>query len=215
MVKRLFMVILVVSVVNVAALVGLGVYAWSRGWLTRERILAAIGALRGEEGEPKDAAVVATGEAETPSPARERIQHNVEQEGEIRLQFDRREREIRDSLRMLEARGLALLREKEAFEERKRRLADAEEKRAEEAGNSGLQKELEILSGAKAKEAKELLRQKDDAEVVWMLRSMESRKVNKIVSACKTEEERLWIGRILGKLSEHSATQAEALEAGS
>ena len=43
---------------------------------------------------------------------------------------------------------------------------------------------------------------------------METRTGRKIIESCKTDEERLWIGRILEQLRQRNDRQAEALTAG-
>ena len=212
--KRLMTVLAIMAILNLAALAGLAAYAGSHGWLARERVRAAAAALKGEEQSKAAAAEEAAAEAQAPQSSGERIRHNQETEERYLIELARREREIQDAWKLLEAQGLALVREKEAFEEQKKRAAAEALARAKESGDSGLQKELEIISGVKAKEAKDLLRQKDDADVVRILMAMEARKARQIVAACKASEERLWIGRILGKLHDSNATQAEALGAG-
>jgi hypothetical protein len=212
--KRLLTVLGMVAILNLAALAGLAGYAASNGWLTRDRVQRAVAALKGEE-EPAAAAAPEVAEEVKPTQSSgERIRRNQEVEERYLIELARREREIQDAWKLLETQGLALVREKEAFEEQKKRAAAEALVRAKESGDSGTQKELEIISGVKAKEAKDLLRQKDDADVVRILMAMEARKARQIVAACKASEERLWIGRILGKLRDSNATQAEALDAG-
>lgn len=212
--KRLWILISVMAVLHLAALGGAVGYAAMQGWLARERVLAAAAALRGEA--PEIAATTRPAEAAEPArPAGERIERVADVQEKARIDLARREREIQDQWQLLEARQLALLQEKERFEEEKKRYAATLAEQARLAGSSGQQRELEIVSGLKAKEAKDLLLQKDDAEVVRMLMGMEPRQARKIVSACRTEEERLWIGRVLRKLHEQDAAQAEALGAGS
>jgi hypothetical protein len=212
--KRLMTVIATMAVLNLAALAGLMGYAWSHGWLTRERVQRAVTVLKGEEEAAVASAPEAAAEGKAPQSSGERIRRNQEVEERYLIELARREREIQDAWKLLETQGLALVREKEAFEEMKKRNAAEVLARAKETGDSGSQKELEIISGVKAKEAKDLLRQKDDADVVRILMAMEARKARQIVAACKASEERLWIGRILGKLHDSNATQAEALGAG-
>ncbi|HVP10475.1 MAG TPA: hypothetical protein VMV94_04710 [Phycisphaerae bacterium] len=212
--KRLITVIAIMAILNLAALAVLAGYAGSHGWLARERVQRAIAALKGEQEATAVAAEEAVMEAAKPQSSGERIRRNQEVEERYLIELARREREIQDAWKLLETQGLALVREKEAFEEQKKRAAAEAQARAKESGDSGLQKELEIISGVKAKEAKDLLRQKDDADVVRILMAMEARKARQIVAACKASEERLWIGRILGKLHDSNAAQAEALGAG-
>jgi hypothetical protein len=212
--KRLATVASIVAVINLSVLVGLTAYAWSQGWLVRDRVQRALAVLQGHEEEAAPSAEAEGGEQRAGKSSSERIQRNQEAEERQLVELTRREREIQDAWKLLETQGLALVREKEAFEEGKKRWAAEVQAKAKQADDGGLQKELEIISGVKAKEAKELLKQKDDADVVRLLMSMEARKARQIVAACKADEERLWIGRILGKLHERDATQAEALGAG-
>lgn len=213
--RRLFTVVSLLAIVHLAVLAGIVAYAWSQDWLTKDRILRAVAVIRGEEEDVVDSSAEVPTDTGAPEIASERIHRNVVLEERFRIELARREREIQDSWRLLEAQQLAFLREQEEFEAAKKRFAAQQEAQARKEGDSGLQKELEILSGIKSKEAKELLKQKDDADVVCLLMTMETRQARKIVSACKTSEERLWIGRILGKLHERDAAQAEALGAGS
>ncbi len=219
--KRLAIAIAVVCVLNVLALAGFGAFAWSRGWLERERVLRAAAILRGEEetGESVTAGEAPKG-ASSPKATRpadaiaERIRLNDEMDARHRIELERREREIRNLWSHLENRELALIRAREELEAAKQRFAEERAALAAASGSDGLQKELEILSSIPAKDAKALLRAKDDADVVRIIRRMDQRRVAKIVRECKSQEERLWIGRVMEKLHESDVAQAEVLGAG-
>ncbi len=211
--KRLFTLAALVAVANLAALIGLAGYAHAQGWLTQERVREALAILKGEQ-EETAASQPADAQENLPKSTVERIQRNREIEERYVIELNRREREIQDAWKLLETRQLDMLREKEALEETKKRFAEEVAQRVQQADDSGLQRELSILSGIGPKDAKDLLRQKQDADVVWLLMTMDVRKARKIVSACKANDERLWIGRVLSKLHEQDATQAEALGAG-
>jgi flagellar motility protein MotE (MotC chaperone) len=214
-VKRLFTIISLLAIAHLAAIGAIVGYAGANGWLAKDRVHAAVAALHGEKPGDTAPATQPAEEPEKPKSSGERIRRNAEAEEKLRIELARREREIQDNWKLLETQQLALLKEKETFEEAKKRWIDEQEKKAKTAGDSGIKKELDILSGLKPDEAKQQLKIKDDADVVRALMTMEVRKARKIVSACKTDEERLWIGRILGKLHEQDAAQAEALGAGS
>ena len=214
-VKRLFTTISLLALVNLGGLAGLAGYAWSKGWIEQDRVRRAIAALKGEQEEP----ALATGKARGSEPksagqAIERIRRNEESEEQHRIELVLREQEIKKGWELLASRDLALLREKEALEEEKRRFVAERERLAETDGSSGLKKELEVLSGVNPKTAKDLLKLKDDADVVRILMSMDQRKVSNIVKQCKTNEERLWIGRVMEQFHDGNATQAEDLGAG-
>ncbi len=212
--RRLLTAIGFVAATNMLGLVGLAVYARSQGWMTPERVHRALAALKGEDEEASASTQPVVDAHEPARPSSERIRRQQEVEERQLIELARREREVQDAWRLLETQQLALVREKEALEGARKRFAAEIEAKGRQADHSGLQKELEIISGVKAKEAKELLRQKDDADVVRILMAMEARKARQIVASCKGSEERQWIGRILDKLHERDATQAEALGAG-
>jgi hypothetical protein len=146
--------------------------------------------------------------------AADRIRQDREAEQIARTELDRRSREIQDGWAMLERQQIALVQARESFEAQKKEYEEALARRAAASGDDGLKRELDILSGVKAKDAKELLKLKQDADVVRILMAIDERKARKIVSECKTDEERSWIGRIMEKLHERNAFQAEALVAG-
>jgi hypothetical protein len=214
-VKRWFTIVSLLAIAHVVALTGGVAYAWSQDWLIKDRVRQAVAVLCGEQIDGPDATEQDADVAEPPKSASDRIRRSVETDERARIELARREREIQDRWQQLEAQQLAFLREQEAFDARQARNAVQEKKKAEQAGDSGLAKELEILAGLKAKDAKALLKLKEDADVVRVLMALEARQARKIVSACKTDEERSWIERILGKLHERNAVQAEALDAGS
>lgn len=221
--KRLFFAVSLMAILNLSALTAGGVYAWKHGWLEKERVHRAMSILRGEEAENTPTSESAAGhdlpvkEAKAPGTMHHSgdvLREGREAEERLRIEFARREREIQDGFRLWEARQLALLREKESFEEEKRRFAAEREVLAKSAGDSGVKKELDTLAGIPAKDAKALLMAKSEAEAAAILKTMDQRKLNKIVKECKTEDERLWIGRILDKFTEGSTAKAESLDEG-
>jgi hypothetical protein len=217
MIRRSFFVLSIVSMMNLAALIGYGTFAWNRGWLEKKRVHEALAVLR--DGMKESSAAAATSRpAESPSMeggSGEQIRRNAEGDEVLRTELQRREQEIQNAWRLLETQQLALVRQKEDFDAEKKRVAAQLAARAAHGKDDGFEKELEILGGVKAKDSKELLRQKPEPDVVRILAALDVRKARKIVSECKTQEERLWIGRILDKLHERDAAQAEVLRGGS
>jgi hypothetical protein len=211
-VKRIFTALAIVAIVNVVALGGLAAYARVQHWLTKDRVRRAVAVLKGDEKKPVEPTL--TPAATKPEGIAKNAGPSELDEGVVRTEFERREREIQDGWQLLETRQLALVKQREELDEDRGRLAKEQELKALKAGNNGAQKELDILGGIKPKQAKELLQQKRDADVVAILKTLEDRKVRKIVGECKTAEERLWIGRILEQLHDGRATQAEVLNAG-
>lgn len=211
--KRLLTALALMSMINMTALAVVAGVAWSKDWLHKDRVRRAFEVLTGKA-DDEATTQRADDEGECVVASSEQIRRKKDADEIARTELERRKREIHNGWDLLERQQLALLKSQEAFEEEKKRHREAQERRAEEAGDEGLKKELEILSGLKAKDAKELLKLKDDADVVRIMLEMEPRKARKIVGECKKNEERLWIGRILEKLHERDAAQAEVLAAG-
>lgn len=210
--KRVFTVISILAVIHVAALAaGVG-FAWHSKWLARDRLREAWAALRGESACPHGPTSAAADEDESVAMASQIGQGVVEPI--VRTQLAVQERRIEDAWRDLEQRQLALLREKEAFDETARRRKLEAEERAKASDDSGMQKEVDLFAKMKPKLAKDLLKGRADAEAAAILMIMDGRTAKRIVDQCKTSEDRQWIGRILGQLKERDATQAEALGAG-
>lgn len=214
--KRIFTALSVVAMLNLAALAGLAVYARTQQWLTKDRVRRAIAVLKGDEKEPSAKPTTMMAEI-APPPARSSVEKRRRSEDldEItRTELDRRRREIQDGWKLLETQQIALVRDREELEQTRARYVEEQRQLARSSGDNSVQKELEIIAGLKPKQAKELLRQKQDADVVALLKAMDDRKVRKIVGECKSEEERQWIGRILEQMHDRIATQAEVLSAG-
>ncbi|OWY72453.1 hypothetical protein B7486_05905 [cyanobacterium TDX16] len=211
--KRFLTALALLSMINMAALAVVAGLAWSKDYLQRDRLRNAYAVLTGEA-DDETTTKPAGDESQRVITSSERIKRNKDADEIARTELERRKREIQNGWDLLERQQLALLKSQESFEETKKRQREEQQRRAEEAGDEGLKKELDILSGLKAKDAKELLKLKADADVVRIMLQMEPRKARKIVGECKKNEERLWIGRILEKLHERDAAQAEVLAAG-
>lgn len=201
--------------INMAAIGGLAAVAWTKDWLAKDRVVRAFAVLRGEEqAEPVPTTMPAVEADQPPIASSEQIRLQREADEIARTELERRRREIQNGWELLERQQLAFVKAKEAFEDGRKRYEEEARRRAEQDEDGGFRKELDIIAGLKAKDAKELLRLKQDADVVRILMEMEPRKARKIVGECKKSDERLWIGRILEKLHDRNAVQAEVLAAG-
>lgn len=212
--KRLVTVLGAVLALNFLAVAGVGGYAWTQGWLTPDRVRGAVAILQDGVAEDEGEAGI---DISAPRPAitvanrgRGGAQGSLMRQAEM----DRRVSEIEHAWQQLEVQQLAFLQEREALAEKQRRYEAEADARARAAGASGWKREIELFGGIKPALAKQLLRERADVEVVKILEDLDVRTAKKIVDKCRTEEERLWIGRILGQLQNQNATQAEALAAG-
>jgi len=213
MLKRAFFAAAIVTMLNAAALTGVAAWAATRGYLARDRVHAALAVLQGEApaATTQPSAATQPGSESPVPPTAEQLRQRETAEEIARTELERRNQEIAQAWKLLEMQQLAVVREKESLEADRKRFADEVRQQAAAGSDDGLAKELEILGGLKAKDAKALLRLKPDADVVRTLMALDARVGRKIVGECKEPEERLWIGRILDKLHEQNAARAEVL----
>lgn len=216
--KRLYGLLAGLSVAQLLVLSGFLITLAMRGALAPQRVEGALRALRGDmQNSPGAASQPASAPASEPSEpptVREQIADDEDAVRIRRTELDRRERELADQWDLLKSAQLEHLRERESFAKEKADWEAALKKQAEELALSGATKELEYLSIIKADMAKDMLRQKKEPDVVALLLQIETRTGRKIIESCKTDEERLWIGRIMEQLRQRNNHQAEALKTG-
>lgn len=208
--KQLSKIVLIVLILNVVGAIG---YAGYSGMFAGDRLKAAFGALRGfgpsaaAASQPAELMAEAT-EAAGSQPAEE-VGADV-----LRAELSQREADVRHQWEMIRAAQLQLLRDREQYEQEKKDAAAMVARREKPDGGEGYARELEYLSSIKAKSAKDFLRMKKDADVVEILVALEPRVGRKIIDACKSQEDRLWMGRILEQLRQRNHDQAEVLASG-
>ncbi len=202
-------------VVIVLGLNGLGAigYAAYSGMFAGERLKAAFGALRGIGPSVAAASQPASAGGELTEVAASQPAEEVGVDV-LRAELAQREGDVRHQWEMIRAAQLQLLRDREQYEQEKKDAAAMVARREKPDGGEGYARELEYLSSIKAKSAKDFLRMKKDADVVEILVALEPRVGRKIIDACKSQEDRLWMGRILEQLRQRNHDQAEVLASG-
>jgi len=206
MLTRIVWVLGIVSMLHVAAILGAGAVAWSRGWLVRDRIMAAYAALRGDMAEKTEDVDTDASDAPPPSTSA-RIQRNFEADEQLRIEMERRRQEIEDAYALLEQVQLQVIREREKLEEEQKRFFAERDAIAEAEGDGGRQKELSIFAKLSPRAAKEQLQLKSDAEAAQILLTLDDRQASKIVAQCKTPKERAWIDRIMEEMTTRAEPQ--------
>lgn len=210
--KRCLTALALVSMINMTAVVGLVGFMWSRHYLEPQRVRLAWDALSGHTPEAMPATMPSAGPDGAKSDG-SKGNANAASDEILHAELERRRREIQNGWDLLERQQIALVSQREKFEEEKKQFQAVIAAQSGKTADEGFKKELDIIAGLKAKSAKELLRLKSEADVVRMLSALEPRTARKIVSECKKSEERRWIGRILEKMSQQGVAQAEVLNA--
>lgn len=213
----------VLAIVVGLNVIGAGALAAYHGVFGRERLTLAWHALRGDALMPAPETEMA--HAATSAPASQSADHRpattstrpatddraLAEADVVRAQLAQREAEIRNQWSMISAARLQVLRDREAFEQEKKASAAAPPESQSPVETEGYAKELEYLASIRPKQAKDFLRLKKDADVVQILIALEPRVGRKIIDACRSEEDRLWMGRILEQLRHRNGDQAEVL----
>ncbi len=212
MLKQLFLIVALLSVLHLVALIGLGLYLWNTGKLDAEKVEEIVALIRGEDEQADPAAT--SQPAAQPVLAKasgEKITQNLRADEVKRLMGERLLREAADRKALVDAAMLKVTKRLEALEEEKKEF-EAERKLAEAAAeHEGMQAELEILAGLSEKNARDVLMKKQMPEAVAILLQMKRRNAAGIIEACKTEAEKAWAVQVLEAMSNESGDSAEEL----
>jgi hypothetical protein len=188
-------------------------YLGIQGTLNAASLRVALSAVTGR---PAGAGAAATRPAAVPAAptASALLAAGREDESAAMGELETFRRQVANEQALVEAARLQVLREREKIERQQKQWEASRQKDAEVAKQSGVQKELEILSGIKAAQALAVLRGKPDIQAARTLMAMETRKAQKIIESCKTAEETDWRKRILELIREQNDIQAAALAGG-
>ncbi len=218
MLKRLYHLLALLALANLFAVAGLVLFLVSTGRLNAERAEQIAEVLRGEypERELADSGPV---EPEAPPEASQtEIARSQARKEFINLVASRHIREMKDRRKLnntiqLETRRLLeeIEATKQAFRDQHKQVIAAEEQ-------AGFERQLTFLSKADPRKAMDLLKtQMKEPDVVRLLMEMDENRASKIVNACKTADELVWIGRLLnqiGKQTNKSANDVDGSNAG-
>jgi hypothetical protein len=211
--KRIYHLIAMLALIHLFALCGFVGYLFSTGRLDRERIEQIAVVLRGEF--PKAEPEALTPAAEPP-PIRsaEEIARSQERQRFYEMLSDRHQREMEDRRSLILQIKMGVDRELEQVEAREKRLREEQAALRQESEMEGFEKQLEFFSRTDPKQAKELLMKPPmkDADVVQLFMKMEANRVSKIINACKTQAELVWIRRILNQVGQMKAETATGVD---
>lgn len=212
--RRIVTAVVVLLALHAVALAGLAGYAGWKGMLTHDCLRSAAVMLRGQADVSLPPSVRPTPAPADAGAASPKVPLSEERVFVWQEALARREREIADQWSLLRTAQLQVLRDREALEAERKALRSTTERNENPADKGGSKKEIEYLSSIRPRQGREFLRQKKDADAVEIMLAIEPRIGRKIIDACKTQEERLWMGRILEQLRQRSDRQAEVLAAG-
>jgi hypothetical protein len=216
--KRIYHILALIALVAVFALAGFTGFLFGTGRLSAQRVDQIAMVLRGEF--PKPAAAPASQPATQPAPpapqpSRAEIARMQAQKEYYELAGERLRAEA-DQRRQLNQRiQLDITRESEHLEARRQEEDKARPRKPgppTPAQSQAMEKELEVFSTMDPKLARDLLMNRKEPDAIQLFMQLEPNRVKKIVDACKTEEERTWIGRILNQLHNMDSERADGVD---
>ncbi len=211
MIKKVYHVVALLALLNLAA-VGAGIgYLVGTGVLGAEQMERIAAVLRNELPEPTAARAEEVEEVAAPTRSAESIDQEQIEDEMLRLRTDRRRAELQQQATMVAAARLEVTRQREALERRNDELRAQAQLREKEEDSVGFQKELELFSAMKPKVAVSYLLEKPQEDAAALLLQMETRKAKRLIEAAKAPAQRRAMAEVLQMLREMSPQQAEAL----
>jgi hypothetical protein len=216
--KRLYHILCLMALIGVFTLGGFIGFLFATGRLNAQRIDQIAMVLRGES--PQQAVAASRPATQptppAPQPSRAEIARLQAQKEYFELAGERLKAEAEQRRMLNERIRLDLTRQLE--ENQTRRQETPEEKKrplarpANPEEETGLDKELEIFGSMDPKLARDLLMKRKEPDAIQLLMRLEPVRVKKIVDACKTEDERNWIGRILNQIHNMDSETANGVD---
>jgi flagellar motility protein MotE (MotC chaperone) len=202
MIKKLYHGVAMIALVNLFAVAGLVGYLFATGRLNEERVNQIGKVLRGQF--PKEPEVASTQPVATqPAPQESRAEiADLQAKRELyRLVGERLQNEVTQRQALNDSVQLEVLRRLEEIEKKNQRFEQEKKEFKKQSEQQGFTQVLDMYSSMDPKLAKDLLRTKEkDADVVQLLMKMDPNRRTKIVNACKSAEDRVWIRRILDQI---------------
>jgi hypothetical protein len=203
----------ILSLVAVLAAGGAAAWLAARGTLNRESLKTAVSAVTSRPAAAPDGSPPAA-PTSGPAPADKLLALGHENEAATMGELEMFRRQVGNERAMVEAARLEVQREREKMDQQRKQWEASRQKDLESSQQSGVRKEMEILSSIKPAQALSVLRGKSDPEAARTVMAMETRKAKKIIELCKTTEEVQWRKRILELIREQNNVQAAALAGG-
>jgi len=215
MLKRFYHLLALLAMINLFAVAGLIGYLFASGRLNAERVEQMAVVLRGEfpASQPAAAATQPAERDEKPQGSGEEIAEHREKKYLLALQDSRRVRELRDRDLLdkriqLETRQLL-----EKLERKENELRQQKQVLEKEGEQAGFERQLDLLYKTEPKLAMQLLKnQIKEPDAVQLLMKMDENRVKAIINACKKEDDKAWIGRILNQIGKYGSSTAPGVD---
>ncbi len=212
--KRLYHILSLMALIGVFAIAGFAGFLFATGRLSAQRIDQIGMVLRGEL--PKPAAPATQPAAPAVQPSRAEIAHLQAQKEYFELAGERLRTESEQRRALDQRIQLDITRQREELETRRQESKPARKRPsaqpAAQAEAAGIEKELELFASMEPKMGRDLLMKRKDPDAIQVLMRLEPFRVKKIVDACKTDDEKAWIGRILNQIHNMDSEAATGVD---
>jgi flagellar motility protein MotE (MotC chaperone) len=207
--KRLYHILALVAIIHLFAIAGLMGFLFATDKLNAERIDRIADVIRGEypETQPAAPATQPTEERkeETPEQSTKKIERQQEQRRQAELLAERNQQELQYRFDLNQQILYEASQKLDRIEQLKQELEKQKEAFAKKTEQQGFEKMVEVLEGMQAKNARDLLMERKDADVVRIFMALDSNILTDIVNQCKQPDQKEWVGRILTRMEKRQA----------
>jgi flagellar motility protein MotE (MotC chaperone) len=199
--SRIYHFLALIALINLFAIAGLVGYLFASGRLSTERVDQIAKVMRGEFPASQPASSQPASAPAPAEPSRAEIERVRVQREYYELVSERHLRELEDRERLNQTIQLDVSRKLEEIEKEKAMLAQQRRQIVQQGEQGGFAQMVELYSGMEPAKAKDLLKNHTkEADAAAVLSKMDENRAKKIFNACKTADEMLWLGRILGQI---------------
>ena len=202
--------------INFAAIAVVGLVMMSKGMLSRERLAAAVSALRGPPAglETLGAEEAATQPAAQPMPPPPMsLADRKRAAALVRAEMDRESEDIRHLAQMVQRQRERLEEDRAAFEAQRKAFLESTDAVAQAKREAGKKQLLKTLEALKAPRIKALLEKQPDEYVAEILVGLEPRLRGKVIEEFKAAEEEERMRRVLDLIRQGAGSKPPATTA--
>ena len=200
--SRLYHLLALLALINLFSIGGLVAYLFGTGRLNAERVDQIAKVMRGQFPTSRPAASQPASAPAPPEPSQAEIERIKASREFFELVSERHQRELEDRQRLNQTIQLDVSRKLEEIEREKAQLQQQRKQLVVQGEQGGFTKVVDMYSAMEPAKAKSLLMKLKDPDAAAILSKMDDSKYKKIYNACKTQEESLWVGRILNQIQQ-------------
>jgi flagellar motility protein MotE (MotC chaperone) len=206
--KKIYHILALVAIIHLFAIAGLVGFLFAADKLNADRINQIAEVIRGEypETQPAVASQPAAGKKEKiPEQSTKKIAYQQVRRRQAELLAERNRQELQYRFDLNQQVLYEASQKLEEIKKLKEELRQQREVFAHQSEQQGFEKMVKVLKGMQAKNARDLLIERKDADVVRIFMSLNSNVVTDIVNQCKQPKEIEWARRILTRMERQQA----------